>query len=184
MSLFVNSNHITDEDFSIGLIEGHRWYPICCRPNKERKFIEQMIYSGVSCYLPKMRRYRITRGKRIMTLVPMFVGYAFICASRENWSVKKSPHILRMLPIDESNETVLVSELNMVHLFENLSERQDVEIRPELVPGKQVEITQGALRKLTGMVKKRKNKIEVVVSLNFLGCSLMIVEVNDLEVVE
>lgn len=185
MPLFVNSNHITDEDFSIGLIEGHRWYPVYCRSNKERKFIEQMIYSGISCYLPEMQRHRITRGKRITTLVPMFVGYAFICVTREeNWRVKKSPHILRMLPVDESNETILVSELNMVRLFETLSKRQNVDIRPELIPGKQVKITRGALRGLTGMVKKRKNKIEVIISLNFLGCSLMTIEVNDLEIVE
>mgnify|MGYP001186411247 CR=1 FL=1 len=185
MALFVNSSHITDTDYSIGLIEGHRWYPVYCRPNKERKFIEQMIHSGISCYLPEMPRHRMTRGERITTQVPMFIGYAFVCVTREeNWSVKKSLHILRMLPVDESNEKVLVSELNMVRLFEKLSKRQDVEIRPELIPGKQVEITQGALRGLTGVVKKRKNKIEVIVSLNFLGCSLMTVEVNDLEVVE
>lgn len=185
MSLFINSSHITDDEFSIALIDGHRWYPVYCRPNKERMFVEQMVHSGISCYLPEMPRHRITRGKRITTMVPMFGGYAFVCVTREeNWSVKKSPHILRMLPVNEDIEKVLVAELNIVRIFEKLSECRKVEIRPELIPGKRVEITRGALRGLMGVIKKRKNQFEVVVCLNFLGCSLATVEAYDLEVVE
>lgn len=184
MPLFIDTECVTDDSVFIDSIPGHRWYPVYCRPNKEKKLIEYAARKGISCYLPEIERCRITRGHRITTPVPMFTGYSFLCLSRqENWEIKKSQYVIRMLSVDEDNERDLISELNLVRRFEKLAKTQKVKIRPELIPGKRVIIMQGKLQGIEGIVKRRKNEMEIIVNLNFLGCSLATVEAYDLEIV-
>lgn len=184
MPLYINTECITDDNYHIDSIPEHRWYPVYCRSNKEKKLIEYAVRKGISCYLPEMERYRITRGHRITTMVPMFTGYCFLCVSRqENWDIKKSQYAIRMLPVDDGNEPDLISELNIVRTFENLAKTQKVEFRPELTPGKRVVVTQGKLLGIEGIIKRRKNKMKVIVNLDFLGYSLATVEAYDLELV-
>lgn len=184
MPLFIDTRYITDENFPISSIPEHRWYPVYCRPNKEKKLIEYAVGRGISCYLPEVERHRITRGHRITTLVPMFTGYAFLCVSRqENWDIKKTQYALRILPVEDDNESILISELNLVRMFEKLAKTQKVKIRPELAPGKRVVVAQGKLQGVEGIIKRRKNETEIIVNLNFLGCSLTTVDAYDLELV-
>jgi len=184
MPLFMGSECITGDDFLIASIPEHRWYPVYCRPNKAKKLVEYAVRKGISCYLPEMECCRITRGRRVAARVPMFPGYSFVCVSRqENWEIKKSQYVIRMLPVDEESESALISELNLVRAFEKLAETRQVKVRPELVPGKKVVVTQGKLQGVEGIVKQRKNGTEIIVNLNFLGCSLATVEAYDLELV-
>ena len=182
MSLFLNNQPVIDFDQNIPALPDHRWYPVYCRPNKEKMFFEASVKQGISCYMPVIMRHRITRGKRVVTPVPMFTGYVFACTDRQqNWAIKQSKFVLRVLPVEEYNEQQLISELNIVRIFENLARTNKVEVHPEFVPGKKVVISQGKLQGIKGIVVKRKNEVEIIVKLEFLGCSLATIEAYNLE---
>lgn len=182
MSLFLNGQHVIDFDQNISALSDHRWYPVYCRPNKEKMFFEASANRGIPCYMPEIMRHRVTRGKRVLTPVPMFTGYVFACTNRQqNWAVKQSKYVLRVLPVEEYNEQQLISELNIVRIFENLARTNKVEIHPEFVPGKKVVISQGKLQGIEGIVVQRKNEVEIIVKLDFLGYSLATIEAYDME---
>jgi transcription antitermination factor NusG len=174
------------EDFSEGqkitAIAEHRWFPAYCHPNKERMFYDFAKRYDISCYVPEIPKYRVTRNRKITTFVPMFTGYVFCCTTRQqNWQLKQSKYLIRMLNVSEEDEVRLVNELNTVRIYERLALTQDVEVRPEMTPGKRVTITHGSLQGLEGIIKRRKNACEVIVELQFIGCSLATVEVDELE---
>lgn len=184
MALFLNGRHVVDFDQNIPVLSDHRWYPVYCRPNKEKMFFEATTKQGISCYMPEIMRHRVVRGKRVVTQIPMFTGYVFACTDRQqNWAVKQSKFVLRVLPVKEYDEQQLIAELNIVRIFENLARTSKVEVHPEFVPGKKVVISHGKLQGIKGVVVKRKNEVEIIVMLEFLGCSLATIEAYDMELV-
>ena len=182
MPLYMNSEEIPGDDYQIAALPEQRWYPVYCHPNKERKLYDFARKHGIPGYLPEIPRYRVTRGHRVATPVPMFTGYVFLCTTRQqNWMVKQSRYIVRMLDVSDGDEPLLVSELNTIRIYEKLARTRTVEVRPEMVPGKKVIINRGSLQGLEGIVRKRKNACEIIVELQFIGCSLATVEAEELE---
>ncbi len=182
MALYLESREITDYDVRIAAIPEHRWYPVYCRPNKEKKLLTFAAEQQIPGYMPEVLRHRMVRGRRIVTPVPMFAGYVFLSTTRQqNWTIRQSPHVIRILPIQEAEEAQFIAELNVIRIFEDLARSQAVDVRPELVPGKRVIISQGRLRGIEGIVEKRKNAVELIVRLDFMGCSIATVEAYDLE---
>lgn len=184
MPFYINSELIEDEDFAITAEHDRRWYPVYCHSNREKKLVEYAVNYKITCYLPTIDRHRITRGKRIVTPVPMFTGYVFLCLARQqNWQVKTSGLVAGILNVTEETEHLLINDLNKVRIFEKLSRSQEVEVRKDICAGKKVRITQGKLKGLEGVVLKRKDRTMVIVELEFLGCCLSTVEVHDLELI-
>ena len=181
MPLFIDSQLIENDYYLIVPSDDCRWYPVYCKPNKEKKLVEQVVPQGISCYLPTLSRHRVTRGQRIESQLPMFPGYIFLHLNRmQNWRVKTSGLALRILPVTEKTEPQLVEELNIIRNFERLSRTQPIDVRPDLVPGKRFTITQGDLKGVEGVIVKRKNRTEFIVHLDFLGYSLATVPVEDI----
>lgn len=181
MPLFIDSLLIENDYYSIVASDDCRWYPIYCKPNKEKKLAEQVVHQGISCYLPTILRHRVTRGHCIESQIPMFPGYIFLHLNRmQNWRVKTSGLVLRILPVTEETEPQLVNDLNIIRTFERLSRTQPIEIRPDLVPGKRITISQGTLKGVEGVIVKRRNRTEFIAHLDFLGYSMATVPVEDI----
>ncbi len=184
MPLYVKSELIEDEHYKIAGQEDCRWYPVYCHSNREKKLLEFAVSRRITCYLPTVDRHRMTRGHRVVTPVPMFTGYVFLCLARqENWAVKTSGLVAGVLNVTAETEPMLISDLNKVRIFERLSRSQEVEVRSDICEGRQVVITQGSLKGLQGMVVKRENRTTVIVRLEFLGFALATVDVHDVELV-
>ena len=181
MPLFIESQFINDDCYLIGTSPEHRWYPVYCKPNKEKKLAELATQKGISWYLPTFLHYRMTRGHRIESHIPMFPGYVFLQLSRQqNWQVKTSGLIIRILPVTEKTEQQIIEDLNNIRKFELISRTQPVKVRADLIPGKRFTITNGKLKGTEGVIVKIKNRTEFIVHLDFLGCSLATVHAMDI----
>ena len=181
MPLFIESQIINDDCYLIGTSPEHRWYPVYCKPNKEKKLSELATQKNISWYLPTFLHYRMTRGHRVESHIPMFPGYVFLLLNRQqNWQVKTSGLVIRILPVTEKSEPELVKDLNTIREFELLSRTQPVKVRSDLVPGKRFTITHGNLKGIEGVIVKQKNRIEFIVHLDFLGYSLATVPAMDI----
>ena len=181
MPLFIESQLIDDDCYLIGTIPEHRWYPVYCKPNKGKKLTELATQKNISWYLPTFLHHRMTRGHRIESQIPMFPGYVFLQLNRQqNWQVKTSGLIIRILPVTEKTEPQLIEDLNNIRKFEQLSRTQPVKVRADLIPGKRFTITNGNLKGTEGVIVKIKNRTEFIVHLDFLGCSLATVQAIDL----
>ena len=181
MPLSIESQLINDDCYLIGTFPEHRWYPVYCKSNKEKKLAELAGQKNISWYLPTFLHHRMTRGHRIETQIPMFPGYLFLLLNRQqNWQVKTSGLAIRILPVTEKTEPELIKDLNKIREFEMLSRTQPVKVRTDLVPGKRFTITHGQLKGTEGVIVKRKNRTEFIVHLDFLDCYLATVPAMDL----
>ena len=181
MPLSIESQLINDDCYLIGTFPEHRWYPVYCKSNKEKKLAELAGQKNISWYLPTFHHYRITRGHRVETQTPMFPGYVFLHLNRQqNWQVKTSGLAIRILPVTDKTEPKLIKDLNTIREFELLSRTQPVKVRTDLIPGKRFTITHGNFKGIEGVIVKRKNRTEFIVHLDFLDYSLATVSAMDI----
>jgi transcriptional antiterminator RfaH len=181
MPLFIESQFINDDCYLIGTSPEHRWYPVYCKPNKEKKLSELATHKNISWYLPTFLHYRMTRGHRVESHIPMFPGYVFLQLNRQqNWQVKTSGLIIRILPVTEKTEQQILEDLNNIRKFELISRTQPVKVRADLIPGKRFIVSNGKLKGTEGVIVKIKNRTEFIVHLDFLGCSLATVHAMDI----
>ena len=181
MPLFIESQFIKDDCYLIGTSPEHRWYPVYCKPNKEKKLSELATQKNISWYLPTFLHYRMTRGHRVESHIPMFPGYVFLLLNRQqNWQVKTSGLIIRILPVTEKTEQQILEDLNNIRKFELISRTQPVKVRADLIPGKRFIVSNGKLKGTEGVIVKIKNRTEFIVHLDFLGCSLATVHAMDI----
>ena len=181
MPLFFESQLINDDCYLIGTSPEHRWYPVYCKPNKEKKLSELATQKNISWYLPTFLHHRMTRGHRVESHIPMFPGYVFLLLNRQqNWQVKTSGLIIRILPVTEKTEQQIIEDLNNIRKFELISRTQPVKVRADLIPGKRFIISNGKLKGTEGVIVKIKNRTEFIVHLDFLGCSLATVHAMDI----
>ena len=123
----------------------------------------------------------MTRGHRVESHIPMFPGYVFLLLNRQqNWQVKTSGLIIRILPVTEKTEQQIIEDLNNIRKFELISRTQPVKVRADLIPGKRFIISNGKLKGTEGVIVKIKNRTEFIVHLDFLGCSLATVHAMDI----
>lgn len=181
MPLFIESQLINDDCYLIGTSPEHRWYPVYCKPNKEKKLSELATQKNISWYLPTFLHHRMTRGHRVESHIPMFPGYVFLLLNRQqNWQVKTSGLIIRILPVTEKTEQQILEDLNNIRKFELISRTQPVKVRADLIPGKRFIVSNGKLKGTEGVIVKIKNRTEFIVHLDFLGCSLATVHAMDI----
>ena len=181
MPLSIESQLIDDDYYLIAAFPERRWYPVYCKPNKEKKLAELAAQKSISWYLPTFLHHRITRGHRIETQIPMFPGYVFLQLNRQqNWQVKTSGLAIRILTVTDKTEPTLVNDLNLIRKFELLSRTQPVKVRADLVPGKRFTIAHGQLKGTEGVIVKRKNRTEFIVYLDFLNFALATVPAMDI----
>jgi transcriptional antiterminator RfaH len=57
---------------------GH-WYLIHTKPRQEALALENLERQGYSCYLPLLKREKVSRGKLGVVTEPLFPRYLFIC---------------------------------------------------------------------------------------------------------
>ncbi|MGE4565052.1 MAG: transcription termination/antitermination NusG family protein [Victivallaceae bacterium] len=177
---------MSDNDFFIEPKEAGRcWFPVYTRPNKEKRLFEFLQGNGINGYLPLRPRCRITRNRKIICRVPMFPGYVFACADPlERYEIKRSNYTRRIFDLDETMEQTLIDELRIVRRIELLAGEQEIEVRPELMPGRKVRIATGSFAGIHGIVRKRQGIRRIIVNLEYLGHSLAVFDVDDVDLAD
>lgn len=164
---------------------GRCWFPVYTRPNKEKRLFEFLQGNGINGYLPLQPRCRITRNRKIICHVPMFSGYVFACAdAAERYEIKRSNYTRRIFDLDETMEQSLINELRIVRKIELFTRDQEIEVKPELMPGQKVRITTGAFAGIHGIVKKRQGVRQIIVNLEYLGHSIAVFDVDEVDVAD
>jgi len=157
---------------------GYLWTPVRTKPRQEKKLKEYCRSKKIECYLPLLKKAH-KYGKRTTTFtVPMFPGYVFCHIDEELYRDLVLSHaVLFKVNVNEHNEGQLLLELRAIQTMERLCGMQEIEIKPELVKGVQVEVVSGPLQGTCGVVKTRKNRTMLTVNIEILGHSAS-VEIN------
>ena len=135
-------------------------------PRTEKKIAERLQNSGVRCYLPLVPHAYMMHRTKVVTQVPMFAGYLFLCVSREEATRirYREKQIVRIeLLFDELREAVLMKELKMLQQCEEQARTTPVFVNPGIAAGDEVLITGGSLKGLTTRVIRRADDQDMIV---------------------
>lgn len=160
------------------------WTPIRTKARKEKKVAEFCQAQGIDFYLPLKRSVKRYKRKTVTFYPPMFSGYLF-CQINEDLLRKllKCEGYFYRVNVDKVIENSLVKDLKNVAIFEEVCKNSEIQINPELVPGKEVAITDGPLKGITGIVKERNDSITVSVNIEILARSVTVkLDVGEVEV--
>lgn len=143
------------------------------RYRSEKKIAERLENSGIICYLPTIPHAYMMHYTKVVTQVPMFPCYLFLCMNREEATALryKEKQISQIaLQYEESKEKTLIEELNALQKCELLAQQSPVFINPGIKEGDKVLIKEGCLKGLTADVFRRDDENDlIVINITVLG---------------
>ena len=100
----------------------------------------------------------------------MFPGYVFACPSKdEETEIRRNKSVWNLKVLSEADEEGLLRDLEIVRQSEILSEKQKLVVNPGLQIGETYLIKKGPFKGQEVILARRKDAVNVVVNLYFLG---------------
>ena len=156
-------------------VTDRRWFALYTKARQEKSLAREMHKQCIPFYLPLVKKTSISRGRKRVSLAPLFGGYVFLfAADEERVRCLATNRISRVLPVEQPEQ--LVFDLRQFRQLIAASAPLTIEAR--LAPGRRVRVRQGAFAGLEGTVLKRRGETRLLVAINFLqkGAS---VEIDD-----
>jgi transcription antitermination factor NusG len=148
------------------------WYAVYTRSRHEKAVAEQCKQRGVMVFLPLFHVQHRWKQRRAEVLLPLFPCYLFVrIVLRDRFHLLGVPGIVSIVSFNGIPAVVPESQINSL-------ERAIVLGRAEphvyLRTGKRVRVTAGPLIGLEGIVVELRNKVQVVVSFEWMSRSVAI----------
>jgi transcriptional antiterminator RfaH len=141
------------------------WWVAHTRPRQEKCLARQLYAGGVPFYLPQVGRRNRVRGRIVTARVPLFPGYVFLLADRdERVAALATRRVARMIPVPDGDR--LRHDLDQVRRLID----SGLPVLPEerLTPGMWVEVTRGPLAGLSGQIVRTAAGRKFVVRIDFI----------------
>jgi len=151
------------------------WYALHTKPRQEKALARQMLEARVPFYLPLIRQKTVVRGRLLQSHVPLFGGYLFLLADREERvTALATQRVVRSLQVPRQDD--LWRDLAQVERL--ISSGLPVTPEQKLYPGKAVTIRTGPLAGLKGKIVREVSRRRFVVQVNFIqqGVSALLEE--------
>jgi len=133
----------------------------------------QLVERDVEHFLPLYCSVRHWKDRRVSLELPLFPGYIFVrLALSERLGVRQIPSVVRLVGFG-GLPTVLPDD-EMEILRAGLCERSRAEPHPFLTVGRRVRITGGSFARLEAVLKRKKNNLRVIVSLELIQRSVAV----------
>jgi len=155
------------------------WYVAHTRPRREKKLATECQRFGIDVTLPVIESVKRYPRKVVKFKKPLFPGYVFFrCAlDRVRW-VHQNNHVANVLYVTDQ----ATFQRQVDDILHALSSGAIVSTLRGIFVGRQVRITAGPMRGLSGRVVRLCKKATIVLDLDFIGQSVQVsVEEEDLE---
>ncbi|VVQ25448.1 transcription/translation regulatory transformer protein RfaH [Pseudomonas fluorescens] len=141
------------------------WYVVQCRARQEARALEHLSRQAFTCYLPRLKRERVNRGKKEMVEETLFPGYVFIqMGPQDDWSTLRSTRgVLRVVAFGP-HPTPVRDEL-----IESIRQHEVTQQPEALNPGDRLIINQAGFEGLAGLFVAMDGEQRVIVLLNLLN---------------
>jgi transcription antitermination factor NusG len=144
-----------------------RWWCLHTKPRQEKATARDLKASGLVYYLPQVFKDSHTpKGRRLQSIVPLFVGYLFLKGDEHaRLAAFRAHRLVNVLDVVDQN--AIATDLKQIYTM--LSSGLPV-MPEEVVPvGATVRITTGPLTGMVGKVIRRAKRDQFVAVVHFLG---------------
>jgi transcription antitermination factor NusG len=157
------------------------WYAGYTASRHEKRVAEHFAQRGVEHFLPLYETIHRWNNGRHRVQLPLFPGYIFVrIALRERRRVIEVPGFVRLVGFNSLPCPLPEADIN--RMKEALNKGVVAEPYPYLTVGTRVEVRNGPLQGMTGILVRRQTKCRVVISVDLIMRS-MAVEVEAADVV-
>jgi transcriptional antiterminator RfaH len=149
------------------------WYVLHTKPRQEKSLARHLHAAGIAYYLPTVLRRSTVRSRVLTAHVPLFPGYVFLNADREERvTALASNRVVNSLIVADPSR--LWDDLRQIDRLLNVG--LPVSTETFLAPGTPVEITTGPLAGLCGTVVRTASGRRFVVRVDFIqrGASVLL----------
>lgn len=134
-----------------------KWYVLYTAPRAEKKVKERLLSSGIDCWLPLHLTSRVWSDRIKKVEVPLFPSYIFVyCEESELLSLLRIYGVIRIVYYSGKPAVVQPKEIKAIEEF--LEEAADY----VLCTGDEVEILCGAMKNVSGKIRKIKKNYLVL----------------------
>lgn len=157
------------------------WYAGYTASRHEKRVAEQLQQRDVEHFLPLYETVHRWRNGRHRVQLPLFPGYVFVrIALRDRLRALEIPGFVRLVGF--SGLPLPLPDAEIDAMREALHAGIQAEPYPYLTVGMRVEISNGPLQGMKGILLRRQGKCRVVISVDLIMRS-MVVEVDSTDVV-
>lgn len=150
-----------------------QWYVTYTCANHEKRVAAELAARSVEYFLPLFRSVHRWKDRRVALDLPLFPGYVFVrFALRDRLRVLQIPSVVRLVGFN--GQPAALPDEEMEILRSGLTRQLGAEPHPYLSVGRRVRITNGPLAGLEGILKRKKNNLRVLVSLELIQRSIIV----------
>jgi len=168
------------ETISVELREIH-WYAAYTSANHEKRVAEQLSQRRVECFLPLYESVRRWKDRRVKLKMPLFPGYVFVrIALIDRLCVQQVRGVARLVGFGGMPAALPDEEMRLLQT--SLERGVRAKPHPFLTVGMRVRVKGGPMVGLQGILKRRKSKARLIVSIELIQSSMAVeVDESDLE---
>lgn len=149
------------------------WYALRVRPNAEKAAAESLRLAGLEEFLPLARTRRHWSDRVKLLDIPLFPGYLFCRVSLDiPYRIVDTPGVIGFVGFHGTPEPIPVEEIDAVKRM--LDARRRLRCMALLREGQRVEVRDGPLAGLQGVLARIKNENHLVVHLHLLQRSVAV----------
>lgn len=148
--------------------KNHYWYVLYTSPRAEKQVKERIILQNVECFLPLHRTPRAWSDRVKVVEIPLYHSYIFVkCHESQLYSLLNIYGVSRIVYYNGKPAIIRQQEIDAIKDF--LKQSAD----HELLVGDEVEILVGAMKHISGKIRKIK-KTYLVLYLEQLGATVSV----------
>ncbi len=157
-----------------------QWYAVCVYPRHEKAVKSYLNRRGVNSFLPLYRSVRRWKDRQKELELVLFPGYVFVNLDvHDRLKVLESPSVVRFVTFQ--GRPASINENEVQSLAAGLEAGVKAEPHPYIREGKRVRVVRGPLAGMEGMMKRRKDRYRLVLSIDLIMRSVML-EVDEADV--
>lgn len=157
---------------SLRHLQEKRWYVAYTRGRHEKYTAEQCGQRAITTFLPLYAVQRRWKQRRAEVLLPLFPSYVFVyIALADRLRVLALPGVVSLVSFNGVPAVVPESQINSLRKAITLGR---AEPHVYLRSGRRVRVTAGPLVGLEGIIVELKNKVQVIVSFEWMTRSVAI----------
>jgi transcription antitermination factor NusG len=144
------------------------WYAVTTKSRHEKVVAEQLWQKDIECFLPLREVLSKWKDRYKKVQFPLFPGYLFVHTpiQRRRLDILKVPSIVRI--VDFNGEPALIPETQVQDVKRLVFSTLPYDPYPYIMEGDRVEIVQGPLRGLQGILTEKKGTYRFILSIDLI----------------
>ncbi len=151
-----------------------KWTVAYCKPRQEKSLARDLCRREVPYFLPMILRETSSGGRRRSSWFPMFKSYLFFAGEEhERLQVLKTNRLVQLVEIDPAAQSTFRQEISSLELALRTAPKE-LELYPQLVTGKRVQIIGGPMKGAEGIILNANNFTKLWIGVSMMGAGATI----------